>query len=257
LPPPDASRPDRSPDYAVYDPLPPDAGRPDASPDYLIADMLPPPDAGRRDATPDYIMVDPLVPDAGRPDTTPDYMIADMLPPPDAGRSDATPDYLIADMLPPDASPRDTTPDRLIIIDPLPPDAGRPDTPMVTDPPVSASGVLSPARGDFSPVAAEVGDHWADTTPRRSARARDLPLCLPPEIRVEGEWVDGAVRVDLTGADGPLTIRWQSDGEAIGTDRQVIWTPASDQDQLNVAVRNRDGVAVAELRLGQVRGRRG
>jgi methylmalonyl-CoA mutase cobalamin-binding subunit len=257
LPPPDASRPDRSPDYAVYDPLPPDAGRPDASPDYLIADMLPPPDAGRRDATPDYIMVDPLVPDAGRPDTTPDYMIADMLPPPDAGHSDATPDYLIADMLPPDASPRDTTPDRLIIIDPLPPDAGRPDTPMVTDPPVSASGVLSPARGDFSPVAAEVGDHWADTTPRRSARARDLPLCLPPEIRVEGEWVDGAVRVDLTGADGPLTIRWQSDGEAIGTDRQVIWTPASDQDQLNVAVRNRDGVAVAELRLGQVRGRRG
>ena len=277
LPPPDGGRPE-----VVNDPLPPpDAGRPDASPDYQIADMLPPPDAGRRDATPDYMIVDPLVPDAGRRDATPDYLILDPLVP-DAGRRDATPDYMIADMLPPpDAGRPDSTPDRLIIIDPLPPDAGRrdvspdymiadmlprdtgprdagqPEIPMVTDPPVSASGALSPARGDFSPVAAEVGDHWADTTPRRSPRSRDLPLCLPPEIRVTGEWVDGAVRVDLTGADGPLSIRWQSEGEVTGTDRQVIWTPASDQDQLNVAVRNRDGVAVAELRLGQVRGRRG
>jgi anaerobic magnesium-protoporphyrin IX monomethyl ester cyclase len=271
---PDAGRPDRAPDYVVYDPVPPDAGRPDTA----IAEVLPPHDAARSDATTDYLIVDPLVADAGRRDATPDYMIADMLPPPDAGRRDATPDYMIADMLPPpDAGRPDSTPDRLIIIDPLPPDAGRrdvspdymiadmlpppdagqPETPMATDPPVSASGALSPARGDFSPVAAEVPDHWADTTPRRSARSRDLPLCLPPEIRVTGEWVDGAVRVDLTGADGPLTIRWQSEGEVTGTDRQVIWTPASDQDQLNVAVRNRDGVAVAELRLGQVRGRRG
>jgi hypothetical protein len=37
----------------------------------------------------------------------------------------------------------------------------------------------------------------------------------------------------------------------------VVWIPSSDEDQLNVAVRSRDGVAVAELRLDQVRGRRG
>jgi hypothetical protein len=80
---------------------------------------------------------------------------------------------------------------------------------------------------------------------------------LPPDIRVAGEWTNGAVQVCLIGADEPLTIRWQSDGEVTGTDRQVIWTPASDQDQLNVAVRSRDGVAMAELRLCQVRGRRG
>jgi hypothetical protein len=98
---------------------------------------------------------------------------------------------------------------------------------------------------------------WTDTTPRRSPRARDLPLSLPPEIRVEGEWVDGVVQVGLTGADEPFSIRWQSDGEVNGIDRQVTWAPSSDDDQLNVAVRSRDGLAVAELRLGQVRGRRG
>lgn len=41
-----------------------------------------------------------------------------------------------------------------------------------------------------------------------------------------------------------------------GTERQVTWTPASDQDQLNLAVRGQDGVAIAELRLCQVAGRR-
>ena len=68
--------------------------------------------------------------------------------------------------------------------------------------------------------------------------------------------MDGAVRVCLTGAEESLTIRWQSDGKVTGSDRQVTWSPASDQDQLNVAVRSRGGVAVAELRLVQVRGRR-
>ena len=281
LPPPDAGQPDH---YVVYDPVPPDAGRPD----YMIADMLPPPDAGRSDAGPDYLIVDPLVPDAGRRDASPDYMIADMLPPPDAGRGDVSPDYLIADMLPPDAGSRDTTPDRLIIIDPLVPDAGRrdaspdymiadmlpppdagrsdagasrdagrPELPPVVDPAPAPAGALPSARDDFSPAAYDVGAHWADTTPRRSPRSRDLPLCLPPDVRMEGEWVDGAVRVCLTGAEESLTIRWQSDGKVTGSDRQVTWSPASDQDQLNVAVRSRGGVAVAELRLVQVRGRRG
>jgi hypothetical protein len=141
--------------------------------------------------------------------------------------------------------------------DPVPVDAGATKDAFmpVSDPPVAPMGALSSNRG--APGATEGGGHWADTTPRRSPRARDLPLCLPPEIRVEGEWVDGAVRVCLTGAEEPLSIRWQSDGEVTGADRQVTWTPSSDDDQLNVAVRSRDGVAVSELRLGQVRGRRG
>jgi hypothetical protein len=37
----------------------------------------------------------------------------------------------------------------------------------------------------------------------------------------------------------------------------VLWTPSSDEDQLDVAVRTREGVAVTLLRLDQVVGRRG
>ena len=263
--PPDAGRPDARPDYMVVDPLPPDASRRDATPDYMIADMLPP-DAGRPDARPDFMVVDPLPPDAGRPDARPDFMVVDPLPP-DAGRPDARPDYMVVDPLPPDAGRPDARPDYMIA-DMLPRDSGamdggaskdavKPEALPVVDPPPAPSDALSSTRGELPPAAAEVGGHWADTTPRRSPRTRDLPLCLPPEVRVQGEWVDGAVRVHLTGADEPLTIRWQSEGEVTGSDRQVTWTPSSDADQLNVAVRSRDGVAVAELRLNQVCGRRG
>jgi anaerobic magnesium-protoporphyrin IX monomethyl ester cyclase len=229
----------------VVDPVPrSDAGRRDVSPDYLIADMLPS-DAGQPDRAPDYVVYDPLPPDAGRPDATPDSIDALQ---PDAGRPDASPDYMIADMLPRDSGALDSGASK---------DAVKPEPPPVVDPAPAPSGALSSTRDGFSPAACEVGSHWTDTTPRRSPRARDLPLCLPPEVRVEGEWVGSTVHVRLTGADGPLTLRWQSEGEVTGTDRQVTWTPSSDDDQLNVAVRGRDGVAVAELRLGQVRGRRG
>jgi methylmalonyl-CoA mutase cobalamin-binding subunit len=231
VPPPDASF-YQPPDTAIIaDPVPP----PDAS---IVYDP-PPPDAGRRDFGP---VVDPLVPDAGRRDLAPDTNIIYDPPPPDAGRYDLRRDYYMVDMLPPDPVPVDAAATK---------DAFMP----VSDPPVAPLGALSSDRG--APGATENVGRWADTTPRRSPRARDLPLCLPPEIRIAGEWVDGAVQVCLTGAEEPLSIRWQSDGEVVGTDRQVTWAPSSDDDQLNVAVRSRDGVAVAELRLCQVRGRRG
>ena len=262
VPPPDARQ---NPDYVIYDMLPPDAARLEASIPY----DPPPPDAGRFDTTPDYMIADMLPPDSGRPEAGSDPI------PPDAGRRDggpdsfgdavpdargldARPDYMVGDPPPPDASRPE-----VMIVDMLPRDAGareagkdsvQPEVPPVYDPAPAPTGALSSTRGDSS---AEVGSHWADTTPRRSPRTSDLPLSLPPDIRLVGEWTNGAVQVCLTGADEPLTIRWQSDGEVAGTDRQVTWTPASDQDQLNVAVRSRDGVAMAELRLGKVRGRRG
>jgi hypothetical protein len=262
VPPPDARQ---NPDYVIYDMLPPDAARLEASIPY----DPPPPDAGRFDTTPDYMIADMLPPDSGRPEAGSDPI------PPDAGRRDggpdsfgdavpdargldARPDYMVGDPPPPDASRPE-----VMIVDMLPRDAGareagkdsvQPEVPPVYDPAPAPTGALSSTRGDSS---AEVGSHWADTTPRRSPRTSDLPLSLPPDIRLVGEWTNGAVQVCLTGADEPLTIRWQSEGEVAGTDRQVTWTPASDQDQLNVAVRSRDGVAVAELRLGKVRGRRG
>jgi len=254
LPSPDASFYQQPDTTNIADPVPPPDGSivydPPPPPDTGVVYDPPPPDAGRRDFGP---VVDPLVQDAGRRDASSDYLVADTLPPdasrgpdgigplppPDAGRPDAGPDYMIADMLPRS-------------------DAGvqKVDAPWpVSDPPVAPIGALSSNRG--APGATEGGGHWADTTPRRSPRARELPLCLPPEIRVAGEWVDGVVQVSLTGAEEPLSVRWQSDGEIVGADRQVIWAPSSDDDQLNVAVRSRDGVAVGELRLSQVRGRRG
>ena len=254
LPSPDASFYQQPDTTIIADPVPPPDGSivydPPPPPDTGVVYDPPPPDAGRRDFGP---VVDPLVQDAGRRDASSDYLVADTLPPdasrgpdgigplppPDAGRPDAGPDYMIADMLPPsDAGVQKV-------------DAAFP----VSDPPVAPIGALSSTRG--APGATEGGGHWADTTPRRSPRGRDLPLCLPPEIRVAGEWVDGVVQVSLTGAEEPLSVRWQSDGEIVGADRQVIWAPSSDDDQLNVAVRSRDGVAVGELRLSQVRGRRG
>ena len=256
--------------------IPPDGGRRDATADHMVLDPAPPPDAGRPDATPeapinfdppppDGAVGDSLPPDAGRPDARPDYMIADMLPR-DAGSLDRGPDYLVGDSIP-DARGRDAGPDYMIA-DMLPRDAGSldrgasrdaglPEAPIPYDPAPAPIGPLSPNRGGFSSAATDVGSHWADTTPCRSPRTRDLPLCLPPEVRIAGRWVGGVVQANLTGSDESLTIRWQSDGEVTGTDRQVTWAPASDEDQLNVAVRSRDGVAVAELRLGQVRGRRG
>jgi len=246
--PPDAGQPDRG---IVYDPAPPDSGRPDATSAFMVVDPAPPPDARQN---PDYLISDMLPPDSGRPDGGRDSF-GDSVP--DARGLDARPDYMVADPLPPDASRPD-----VMIVDMLPRDAGArdadagPEVRPILDPVPAPAGALSSTR-DHSPAATEVGSHWADTTPRRSPRTSDLPLSLPPDIRLVGEWTNGAVQVCLTGADEPLTIRWQSDGEVAGTDRQVTWTPASDQDQLNVAVRSRDGVAMAELRLGKVRGRRG
>jgi anaerobic magnesium-protoporphyrin IX monomethyl ester cyclase len=244
--PPDAGKQDTSPDHMMVDPVPPA----DARRDYMIADMLPP-DAGKKDATPDYLVADPLPPDAGRKEATSDYLIADMLPP-DAGRRDATPDYLIMDPLPPDAARSDVRPSD----GGAGPDAVRPEVPTMVDPPPLPTSALSPARDEVQRAGANESAYWANTTPRRAARSRDLPLCLAPEIRLQGEWVEGAVAVRLVAGDESLTIRWQSDGEVAGEDRHVTWTPASDQDQLNVAVRSQDGVAVAELRLCQVGGRR-
>ena len=263
----DGGRHDANPDYIVNDPLPRDASS--STPDHMVLDPVPPPDT--RPSNPDYMIADMLPPDAGKRDVAPDYMVVDPAPPPDARRdtiSDARPDYMVLDPLPPDARPdyliadpvppdarRDTTSDRGLILDPLPPDAGRPDIPTVVDMAPAPTSALSPARNEFQRT--DEGAYWANTTPRRAARTRDLPLCLAPEIRLQGEWVDGAVAVRLLAREETLSIRWQCQGTVSGEDRQVTWTPASDQDQLSVAVRSQDGVAVAELRLCAVCGRRG
>jgi hypothetical protein len=53
---------------------------------------------------------------------------------------------------------------------------------------------------------------------------------------------------------GNFNARWQAQGQIDGAGAEVVWTPSSDEDQLDVAVRTRDGVAITMLRLEQVRG---
>jgi anaerobic magnesium-protoporphyrin IX monomethyl ester cyclase len=251
----DASPPDTARgEVKLSDPLPPDA----AKYDVMMVDMIPP-DAGKRDV----MVYDPLPPDAARPDLHMDP------PPPDAGR-----DVIVLDPLPPDARPRDVMmvdmipPDagrpEIRVYDPVPPDAGRVDTrgpdgkrdtsPLV-DPVPAPNATLVPS-GEQGMPSNNVLAYWADTAPKRSERDPALPLSRPPDISLNGTWVGDTVDVSVQGTDEPLSLRWESQGAVVGTERRVTWTPASDQDQLNLAVRGRDGVAVAELRLCQVAGRR-
>ena len=55
---------------------------------------------------------------------------------------------------------------------------------------------------------------------------------------------------------GNFNTRWQAQGQIDGAGAGVVWTPSSDEDQLDVAVRTRDGVAITMLRLDQVCGRK-
>jgi len=68
------------------------------------------------------------------------------------------------------------------------------------------------------------------------------------------EWQGGNVVARVFGVSGNFTVRWQAQGQIAGDGAEVAWTPSSDEDQLDVAVRTHDGVAVTLLRLGQVRG---
>jgi hypothetical protein len=262
------------------DPLPPDAGRRDApSP----ADGPPsfdpvPPDSGPRKDAP--LVVDALPPDSGpyrdmRPEVDG--------PPPDVGPRDAR-DVLSPDVLSPIDGDFDSKPDvpaeRPMLSDPLPPDAGRDVLRFEVDPPPRDSGPVDMRPRDAgrepiqivdplpSPSAAvqfmdessnsprAAREHWADTQPTRLKRSTDLPLCLCPDVRLSGHWQDGKVLATVEGVPGSFSTRWQAQGQVEGEGAEVSWTPSSDEDQLDVAVRTVDGVAVTLLRLEQVRGRK-
>ena len=64
----------------------------------------------------------------------------------------------------------------------------------------------------------------------------------------------GAAMAVASSGSGNFNARWQAQGQIDGAGAEVVWTPSSDEDQLDVAVRTRDGVAVTMLRLEQVRG---
>ena len=147
--------------------------------------------------------------------------------PADAGK-DTAPDWMVVDALPPDAGiDADASDATIDVVDPPPPDAG--------------VGLLDPT------------DQWRDTTPRRAVRSPSLPLFDPPDVRLAAVREDGKVRVTLRGGPEAISTRWEAEGAvAIEKDRDIVWTPASEDDLLTVAVRSRGGVSTLELRAREV-----
>ena len=256
----------------TVDPPPRDSGALDTKTDSsgfndgpLVIDALPP-DSGARDDVPVY---DPLPPDAGARDLSLDRG-ADTAPL-DGGTGDvadvAKEGPLVVDCVPPPSDARDVPRDyQYPEVDGVPPDSGARDTgldvrdaggneqPLVVDPAVDARlGLLAPSEGG-APGSFAAREHWANTSPSRMKRSQDLPLCLCPEVRLAGEWQDGKVLARLSGVPGTFGLRWQAQGQIEGEGGEILWTPSSDEDQLDVAVRTHDGVAVTSLRLAQTRG---
>ena len=239
-------------DLPMYDPLPPDASPRDASADGIHNADTAPIDGGAgdvRDTGKEGPFVsDPPPPPSDARDAPADirmFEAGDALPPPSDAR-DLPKELQIFDPLPPDAGPRDVGTDVR--------DAGGNEPPFMVDPVVDARmGLYLP---EPKPVerGSSVREHWAGTSPVRMKRSQDLPLCLCPELRLAGEWRDGKILAQVSGVPGAFSMRWQAQGQVEGEGEAVAWTPSSDEDQLDVAVRTQDGVAVASLRLEQTRG---
>jgi anaerobic magnesium-protoporphyrin IX monomethyl ester cyclase len=139
--------------------------------------------------------------------------------------------------------PSDSEPDRILPVDPPPVDAG-------VDEPVPV-GSVDPGRGS-SPLV----EHWRDTSPRRTARSSDLPLFYPPAVSLQACVEADGVRVHLECDACAAGLRWESDGRIEGEGRDVLWYPASDEDQIRVAVRTAGGVAISTLRACTLAGDR-
>jgi hypothetical protein len=199
-----------------------------------------------KDTGPDIGPYDALPYDAGT--DIPSY---DPLPM-DAGEEDGSGPY---DPLPYDAGDEDS----MGPYDALPYDAG--DEPAVPDY-VPADAALDPnltdKAGPEQRVAARPApiERWRDTSPRRAKRSEDLPLYHPPVVALCAERQGDQIRVSLQGPTEPVGTRWQGDGAIEGDGTSVQWKPASDDDQIRVAVRTRGGIAVASLRVADVDGKK-
>jgi len=252
----------------------------------VVADMVPPDSGPRQDANRDIVVIaDPLPPDGGARDVVegrdvPRNEVDAISPPGDArdlrgdreGIDGATADTrdgaierLIVDPLPIPVDARDLP----TVVDMAPPDPrpydARPpvkdaslnEPPFIVDPVAEGLGGVELPHGLPSHEGSQPArEHFALVTPTRLPRSRDLPLCLCPDAVLTGEWRDGRVCARLRGPRGPVSIRWQAQGEIEGDGNEVLWRPSSDEDQLDVAIRTADGVSVTLLRLAQVAGQK-
>lgn len=205
--------------------------------------------------------------DPAPPDTHRDAGFVVDPPPPDAGRVDAGNDagFVV------DPAPIDAGVDSGFVVDPVPEDAGV-DAGFVVDPPppdfdASAAAEqlrdpsvrLAEAEDDdaYLPSGAlkrrlRLVDQWRDSAPRDAVRTADLPLASPPVPELRGERDGERVRVTITNVRDAFGTRWEAEGAIEGDGPSVIWSPASAEDQIAVAVRTRGGVAVVTLRAQSV-----
>ena len=252
--------------------------------------MVPPATDARGDVNKDVIIIaDPLPPDGGARDSadvpsgvdTRDGQRpeVDGPPPPfdardlradqsgiDGGAADTRDGAMERLIMDPPPIPVDAR-DLGTVVDMAPRDPGAYDARPVKDASLNEPFVVDPValgrEGLQVPTGLPAGEgtetareHWALVTPTRLKRSQDLPLCLCPEATLAGEWRDGKVHARLRGPSGHFATRWQAQGEIEGEGTEVRWTPSSDEDQLDVAIRTADGVSVALLRLAQVAGRK-
>ncbi len=195
------------------------------------------------------MVVDPVPEDGGRDAG----MVVDP-PPPDAGMDagfDAGRDAgMVVDPPPPDAAMDDAGfdagTDSGMVVDPPPP----PD-PMSQRLPEAEDDAAFEDDGALKRRLRLV-DQWRDSAPQNTLRTDDLPMTDPPSPRLVARRDDARVLVVVDGVGVPFSTRWESDGDVEGDGPEVAWRPASELDQLRVAVRTRGGVAVVTLRASAV-----
>jgi len=98
----------------------------------------------------------------------------------------------------------------------------------------------------------ELVDHWRDSSARKAARTRDLPLYEPPAMSLAATRHQDEIEVELLDGGATFTALWQVNGERIGDGGSCQWRPRSPDEQICVAVRTQGGVAIMSLRADDV-----
>ncbi len=95
-------------------------------------------------------------------------------------------------------------------------------------------------------------DHWRNSSARKAARSRDLPLYAPPQLQIEATRDGERIKLELSQSATDYSVVWQVDGERIGSGPSCDWQPTSPEQRICVAVRAKGGVAIATMRADQV-----
>jgi hypothetical protein len=133
-----------------------------------------------------------------------------------------------------------------MVVDPPPPDdAGLGALEIESDDRAASLGVPTETTG---PRRLRHIDQWFDTSPKATARTVDLPLFDPPRPRLAARRDGEDVVVTVEGTRARVSVRWEAEGEIVGSGSEVRWRPSGPADRVRVAVRARGGVAVLSLR---------